>query len=64
VKKEEAVVGALVDVERDGEHEGGVIVEGPSSTGLVKVLLLDGKVIVRHFDQISPRSVGPHDRTL
>lgn len=52
--KAEAVKGVTVDVESDGEHENGVIVAEPSSTGLVKVLLLSGKIIVRHHDRLSP----------
>lgn len=52
--KEAAKPGVVVDVERDGEHENGVIVEVPSSTGLVKVLMLDGKIVVRHHDRLSP----------
>lgn len=57
ISREKAVATTLVDVEKDGEHEPGIIVSPkPTATGLVKVMLLSGAVVVRHCDRLSPRS--------
>lgn len=57
ITKEQAKTGTLVEIEKDGKHENGVIISAPSETSwLARVLLLSGQVVVRHVDRISLRT--------
>jgi hypothetical protein len=54
IDKEKAVAGIIVEIERDGENETGVIVsEKPNANHLVKIQLVSGLIVVRHIDRIS-----------